>query len=107
MSLLPDNTPDPAQYVAAFIDEARTTAIVMLASMLKNSFLLLWDSRDVTPQQIVDKFGINAGTIFANHAACVTFLLSLDANALHPSEYTPPYKFTINEDGTVTIGDLV
>lgn len=104
MNLISTQVQPPAQIIAQRIDQTRSFALQGLVRATKSAFNDFWNSNQATPQQIVDIFGTSAKTIFENHAATVQFILSVDPSALQPSDYTPQYNFTINSNGTVTIG---
>ena len=66
---------------------------------------MIWNNRlGFTPQQIFDQFGTEASELFVFSGQMQTMLVSIN------SEYVPlvpPYNYTINADGTVTVGDIV
>lgn len=64
-------------------------------------FNMIW-STQVNPQDFFDVLGSNAASIFATAQKVVMHIIDLDPT------YTPPaapYKYVINQDGTVTVGD--
>ncbi len=70
-----------------------------------NMFSQVWANNDgLTPQQVMDAFGANASQLFLLAGATETYL-----NTIVPGTITqsPPYAFTINQDGTVTIGAAI
>jgi hypothetical protein len=74
---------------------------VMLHTRLFNQ---LWKNPKASPQEILDEYGTEAAQLFS-------FSSQLQAMALgiNPA-YEPlvsPYEFTINSDGTVTVGDKI
>ena len=58
----------------------------------------------LTPQEVFDSLGTNAGELFTLSALLVQTVNSVKPNTLNPAQ---PYEYTINEDGTVTVGDPV
>lgn len=61
---------------------------------------IIWDNPNgLTPQQVMDALGTDAGQVLTIAAAARTFINSLSANAV----VGPPLEYTINVDGTVTI----
>jgi hypothetical protein len=66
-------------------------------------FNMIWNS-DVHPQDFFDVLDTQAVTIFQTAQEVVTHIMKLE-----PS-YTPPaapYEYTINQDGTVTVGEKI
>jgi hypothetical protein len=59
---------------------------------------------DMTPQEIFDLFGADSYKMFELCSEIQTMLLSVDANY---QPLVPPYEYTINEDGTVTVGNYI
>jgi hypothetical protein len=69
----------------------------------KASFDLLWSGKTIEQcQAVLDLFGTSAMDLFIYHSAWQTFLATVDPTYL-PLE--PPFNFTINEDGTVTLSE--
>jgi hypothetical protein len=70
-------------------------------------FERLWNSPDVTPQQILAKLGPAALDIFQRGGDAVAFILGATTGrpiaSMEPEEYTPPVPYTANPDGTITI----
>lgn len=61
-----------------------------------------WANPNVTPQQIADVLGTNAGGIFALHAKLGELLAMVDPTSVeHGLSFVG--EFTTNEDGTVTV----
>lgn len=64
-------------------------------------FNMIW-STSVHPQDFFDVLGSNAASIFATAQKVVMHIIDLDPTYTPPSA---PYLFTVNPNGTVTVGD--
>lgn len=65
-------------------------------------YTLIWfNPKGLTPQQVMDGLGTDAGQVFILAAGLASYVNSINANTL-PTK--TPYSITINNDGTVTIG---
>lgn len=65
----------------------------------------VWENpQGLTPQQVFDALGTNGGELFS-----LSTLLVTTVNTVIPGTLTDthPYEFTINPDGTVTVGNPV
>lgn len=108
MSLLdqPALTTDAKQQIAA------QTIVTQLNTMLSKIttgysaiFDRVWnDPNGLTPQQVCDALATNAGQLFLLASSLKTLVNSAKSNAI---TLTEPNQFTIDQDGTVTIGDPV
>lgn len=69
---------------------------------------LFYDGEAVRPvadiRRILSAFERPA-ELFQRHAATVQYLLSQYPDCMAPEDYTPPVKYTISADGTVTLED--
>ena len=66
---------------------------------------MMWQNQQgLTPQQAFDALGTNAAELFQLSSVLVQAVNSVKPNTLDPAQ---PYEFTVNEDGTVTVGDPV
>lgn len=65
-----------------------------------------WNNPDgLTPQQVADAFGTDAKKLFDFNAALVNFLVAQGmADGVAPTIRLPKFEYTVNPDGTVTIG---
>jgi hypothetical protein len=104
MSLITPTVENRARAIATQIDKARSFIVHQLVNTTKNTFRNVWYNPEVTPQEIFNEFGTNASIIFRDHAAAVQCVLTIDSTALSPADYTPPFEYTINQDGSVTVG---
>lgn len=64
-------------------------------------FQQIWVNPNFTPQQIMDAFGSDAASLFQLSGQVQDLLNTIVPNV---NQLTPPNAFTINQDGTVTIG---
>lgn len=67
-------------------------------------FNAIWNNPSLTPQQALDAFGTDASVLFLVNQEIAEIL-----NAIVPGSWTLeiPYNYTINQDGTVTVGAKV
>lgn len=68
------------------------------------SFEMFWSEENVTPQERCDMLGNQAYKVFEDSMDRIVHLMKYQPTWNPP---IPPYKYTINEDGTVTIGKLI
>ena len=59
----------------------------------------------LTPQQVMDAFGSEAAELFQLSDQLLTMLGNVKPDDPYLAEAEAPYNYTINDDGTVTIGD--
>lgn len=103
MSLITPTVENKVKTIAAQVDQSRSFILKQLIRTTKETFKKVWKNSEATPQEILNEFGTNAAIIFNNYGAAVQFILTVDPTALKPEDYTPPLKYTINTDGSVTI----
>lgn len=70
----------------------------------KAAYDLLWHNSEITPQEICDAFGNEAYKLFENAMKWISLIQEFDATWVYPPA---PNLFTINQDGTVTIGEPI
>jgi len=87
---------DIAIYNKATLDTLKESTI--------NSFNNVWRNPKATPQDIFNTFGVNAVRLFIVAGATIQFIKTLDPEWQEP---TPPYQYTIKQDGTVEVGELI
>lgn len=75
-----------------------------MKTLLKNNFDMVWNNPDLSAQEVLDSFGSDAVTLFSDSYKLQVVIKEIDPsyNVLSPS-----VKYTINEDGTVTIGGKI
>lgn len=56
----------------------------------------------LTPQQVFDALGTEAGELVALNAALISFLSTITGEAV---SFTPPVAYTISSDGTITVSE--
>ncbi len=89
----------------ARIDKINRVLYSKIKNMIKTSFNLVWDNPEgLTPQEILDGFGTDAGELFIFSAQMQTLLLTVNPDY---EFLTPPYNYVINPDGTVTVGEKI
>lgn len=78
-----------------------------LCKAQKEGMQQVWDNPDgLTPQQACDALKTEAGSYFAAHRKLTELIVSLAAAAtppVAPDITLPTHKYTLNEDGTVTV----
>lgn len=72
-----------------------------LQSSYDKNFSAVWANPSLTPQQVFDAFGTDAAQLFVIAGATATMLNTIVPNTVVAA---PPYNYTINSDGTVTVG---
>lgn len=90
------------QREAAYQIELKMRALYdnMLATFTE-IFTTVWANPNLTPQQVMDAMGDRAAQMFAMAQLCVATLNGAVPNSV---DGTPPLPFTVNNDGTVTVG---
>jgi hypothetical protein len=73
-------------------------------SYFEKSFDDFWNNAIVTPQEHCDALGNQAIQFFQIAALTIEYINTIDPSWIPP---TVPYNFTINQDGTVTIGNKI
>lgn len=67
-------------------------------------FNSIWSNQILSPQEAIDSFGADAASLFQLSAQAQAFLNSVQPGV---NVLTPPFQFTVNQDGTVTVGDPI
>lgn len=62
---------------------------------------LIWENDYLTPQQMFDALGVNAGPLYTLAQTMKTLVNNLVPNTI---TVTDPKTVTVNDDGTVTVG---
>ena len=90
--------------VAGRIQKASSFLFRQMANTYANIYTDVWDNPDLTPQEVFDSLGTSGAELLT-----LADVLSSTVNGVVPGtiETGYPYEYTINEDGTVTIGDLI
>ena len=76
----------------------------MMKQMHTQSFNTVWNNPSYTPQEIVTAFGTDAVALFTLSYQLQEILKAADPNYVI---LMPTATVTLNEDGTVTIGDSI
>lgn len=95
---------DIAKDIAKKVLGTNLNGLNKLKDAIRSSFSLIWDNPNATPQEILDEFGTNAKELFIASAKTIAFIKSFDEEYEEPKRL---YEFTINEDGTVVVGDKI
>jgi len=90
-----------AKEVAHRVDQLYNTIV----SEIDNISALVWRNGLVAPADIFAKLGTDGYKLFAYSAALVQ--VANTANPSNPITITIPYEYTINPDGSVTVGSLI
>lgn len=80
-----------------------TNTLLEIKESLERATNMVWRNENLTPQEIFDAYGTNGYLLFQSSANTIEFIMKEDPTFI-PT--LPPYEYTINEDGTVVIGDL-
>jgi len=86
------------------IIQENSSTLEMIKDKCTNAFALVWNNPHVTPQEVSTKFGHDAYKLFEVAGLTIQYILALDPTWTPP---TPPYEYTINEDGTVLVGEKI
>jgi hypothetical protein len=81
-----------------------SASFVGLLTSFKGLFEKVWNHPDLTPQEVMDSFGTEAKDLFILSQATCDYLNAIVPGTITDANSTPPYEYTINDDGTVTIG---
>ena len=71
---------------------------------LLNSFRLVWENPDFTPQEIFDQFGSDSYELFVFSRMMQDCMIQINPNYIY---LVPPYEYVMNPDGTVTVGERI
>jgi hypothetical protein len=102
MSLL--NDPTIEQQTVALLKDAVVGTLNFLKNSFDNAQRLVWQNGSLSPQEVFDALGTDAGELVALSAALAAFINSVapenkQVASLKPADVT----LTVNEDGTVTL----
>lgn len=118
MSTTPIFTPTPSPEPPEFNPEREASRLrSLLLSDAKEGYRLLcrlqkqgiervWHHPRLSPQEAVDALGGDAARVFQAHGAlthAITAIAALDGS--EPDILLPTFSFTVNQDGTITIGE--
>lgn len=98
-------TPEPteqerAKDMARTISNVSQRALTEVKNSVTQSFYILWKS-GVDPQEILNVFGTSAKDLFIASQEAQAFVAKFDPEFV---ALETPYEFTINQDGTITLG---
>lgn len=91
--------------VSRRIKQKSTETLFGLIGTYEELKTIVWENpQGLTPQQVFDSLGTSAGELFQLSAVLVQTVNTVQPNTLDAAQ---PYQFTVNPDGTVTVGDPV
>lgn len=70
----------------------------------KNGFDMVWNNTNATPQEILNVFGTNAYKLFEASFAVQQLITEIKPDY---APLVPPRTYTINQDGTVVVDEIV
>lgn len=113
MSILDINSaslvPSKEARLAALVNRIKRSAadtFRVLVDTQKNGSSNVWDSKEFTPQEIVDALGDDALKIFQLHGKLTDFLQSvIDEEGVQVELKKPKFKFTVSNNGKITVTD--
>lgn len=104
------HTPEPSEMsldekkaaCRATIEQLISTQFSMVVRNFKQVYNIVWFSKDLTPQDVMDALGTDAAQLFQ-----IASIMRTAANTISPNsiELLPLKPITLNKDGTVTIGE--
>ncbi len=95
----------PGESVVKRMQDISSNAIESLRAATIETFHLLWDDRS-SRQDKLDRMGSRAVPAFIQHAMTIEFLLRSGIQ-IDPRDYTPPMSYSLNEDGTITLKEVI
>jgi len=110
MSILDNTNPQPVtteQRQAITKQRIRGSIIQLFNQMqtvFQNNFDLVWHHPVLTPQQVLDGLGTDAGELFRLAGLLVDCVNGAKENTITEGA---PNQYTVNQDGTVTVGDQI
>jgi hypothetical protein len=100
----PVNTTTELQELEARIVQNNITGMQTLINVISSNWTLIWENPDFTPQEVFNQFGTDAGAFFTIAIAAITFIETVSPGSLNVKYMSAPQPYTINADGTVTVG---
>jgi hypothetical protein len=104
--LLTSNTESVASLQLDVVTKIRNqlrNSEMILIQQSNNLMNLVWKNPVLTPQQVCDALGVNAGALIDIGQKTAAYIASIDPAALSRMAQ-PSFAFTVNSDGTVTVG---
>lgn len=112
MSLLPGSTTAPSLSQRKINQRVKIDAIIAdvwntMCRGQQDGIDAFWHAPGLTPQDMSDAYGTDAGKLFAFHAALTDLIIAQSAveGISPPPVKAPTNAFTVNQDGTVTISE--
>jgi hypothetical protein len=94
------DVPTAQAYYAKQISGILNRQLPMIVSNFNQIHNMVWNNKYLTPQQVCDALGTNAGELFTIAHAIISLVNSIVPNTL---PVTTPMTVTINQDGSVTL----
>lgn len=95
------SAPTPTQLAVNALVAFGAQCVSHAQMLYGQGFRLVWNNpQGLTPQQVCNALGNQAGALFTSAAALAAWANAIQSNAITQA---PPKAFTINGDGTVTI----
>ena len=92
------------QGVQSVIVQNNITAFQTLKNVIMSNWTLIWNNpQGLTPQQVLDQFGTDAGSLFSTAIATITLLETLQPGCLDPMYLSAALPYIINLDNTVSV----
>jgi hypothetical protein len=103
----PPQQPSIPDRVSTLIkDTVRQTYSQLIHDQGEGIQTLWFNQYGLTPQQVCDSLGTEAGKVFKAHGLLTQLIIDLATlDGVQPAIAIPPCAFTINSDGTVVILD--
>lgn len=95
---------DGIEFKKARIKELAGAALNLLIMSVKQSYDMIWKSEDHTPQEMFDSFGSDAAQLLLASSETQKLIKKLKPDYQYLKS---PNSLTINEDGTVVVGDPI
>lgn len=103
-------TEAPDERAAREILQRMTQAGIDFVESHQWCFQRLWNSPEVSPEEILAKIGSRALELFQRGGDGVAFVLGVHNGrpiaTMAPEEYTPPRPYTVHQDGSITLDPL-
>lgn len=105
MELFKEQEKDELQTEVDSIKAGVNQTLKQFKSEQRFLFNRIWYNDKYTPQQIFDKLGSLSVELFIASGKAEAYLAEMEGEDYVSLKV--PYEFTINEDGTVTVGDKI
>ena len=101
----PSQALDSSRLLAAVLSDCRE-GYRRLCQIQKQGVSRIWHHPRLSPQQAVDALGTHAARIYQAHATLTQVIAAVAAlDGVEPDMLLPTHEFTVNADGTITVGE--